>query len=136
MCILSHNIWKLLKMSHLIFFLILAFFSIFCPIENILSGNTFRPLASGFQKLAKMDHFYRFLSTQNVNARNVEWDFFCDFQTPWILTQSKSTPSKSNLSKKSATLSTKVLRLIGSEAMSEYAPEPAFHPPSRKKEKI
>ena len=27
------------------------------------------------------------LSTQNVNvarfARNVEWDFFCDFQTPW-----------------------------------------------------
>ena len=22
------------------------------------------------------------LSTQNV-ARNVEWDFFCDFQTPW-----------------------------------------------------
>ena len=28
-----------------------------------------------------------FLSTQNVNvarfARNVEWDFFCDFQTLW-----------------------------------------------------
>ena len=27
------------------------------------------------------------MSTQNVNvarfARNVEWDFFCDFQTPW-----------------------------------------------------
>ena len=37
-----------------------------------------------FQKLAKMDH----LSTQNVNvarfARNVEWDFFCYFQTPWV----------------------------------------------------
>ena len=28
------------------------------------------------------------MSTQNVNvacfARNVEWDFFCDFQTPWL----------------------------------------------------
>ena len=37
-----------------------------------------------------MDHFRHFnqlLSTQNVNvarfARNVEWDFFCDFQTLW-----------------------------------------------------
>ena len=33
--------------------------------------------------------FNQLLSTQNVNvarfARNVEWDFFCDFQTPWIL---------------------------------------------------
>ena len=32
--------------------------------------------------------FNSLLSTQNVNvarfARNVEWDFFCDFQTPWI----------------------------------------------------
>ena len=32
--------------------------------------------------------FHKFLSTQNVNvarfARNVEWDFFCDFQTLWI----------------------------------------------------
>ena len=31
--------------------------------------------------------FNQLLSTQNVNvarfARNVEWDFFCDFQTPW-----------------------------------------------------
>ena len=31
--------------------------------------------------------FNELLSTQNVNvarfARNVEWDFFCDFQTPW-----------------------------------------------------
>ena len=31
--------------------------------------------------------FYELLSTENVNvarfARNVEWDFFCDFQTPW-----------------------------------------------------
>ena len=32
--------------------------------------------------------FNELLSTQNVNvarfARNVEWDFFCDFQTPWV----------------------------------------------------
>ena len=40
---------------------------------------------SGFQKLAKMDHFFNELfSTQNVNvarfARNVECDFFCNFQ--------------------------------------------------------
>ena len=41
-----------------------------------------------FQKIAKMDQFGIFnqlLSTQNVNvarfARNVECDFFCDFQT-------------------------------------------------------
>ena len=31
--------------------------------------------------------FNKLLSTQNANvarfARNVEWDFFCDFQTPW-----------------------------------------------------
>ena len=41
-----------------------------------LSGNTVWPQASGFQKLAKMDHV-------NVArfARNVEWHFFCDFQT-------------------------------------------------------
>ena len=31
--------------------------------------------------------FNQLLSTQNINvnvARNVEWDFFCDFQTLWI----------------------------------------------------
>ena len=35
------------------------------------------------------------LSTQNVNvarfARNVEWDFFCDFQTPWLALGGKAT---------------------------------------------
>ena len=87
----AHIVWKLLKMSHL-YFWILAFSTNFCPIRADLSGNTFWPQASGFQKLAKLDHFGIFnqlLSTQNVNvarfARNVEWDFFCDFQTPWIL---------------------------------------------------
>ena len=51
-----HIVWKLLKMSHLNFFLILAFSTNFCPIKTDLSGNTVWPQASGFQKVAKMDH--------------------------------------------------------------------------------
>ena len=38
-------------------------------------------------KLVSFDIFSELFSTQNVNvtrfARNVEWDFLCDFQTPW-----------------------------------------------------
>ena len=49
-----HIVWKLLKMSHLIF-LILAFLTNFCPIKTDLSGNTVWQQALGFQKLAKMD---------------------------------------------------------------------------------
>ena len=41
-------------------FWILAFFTNFCPIKTDLSGNTVWPQASGFQKLAKMDHFWHF----------------------------------------------------------------------------
>ena len=41
-------------------FLILAFSINFCPIKTDLSGNTVWPQASGFQKLAKMDHFWHF----------------------------------------------------------------------------
>ena len=44
------------------FFLNLAFSTKFCPIKTGLSGNTVWPQASGFQKLAKMDHFVAFLS--------------------------------------------------------------------------
>ena len=66
---------------------ILAFFFIFCPIKTDLSGNTVWPQASVFQKLAKIDHCWHFLSKQDVNvarfARNVEWDFFFDFETTW-----------------------------------------------------
>ena len=32
----------------------------FWPIKTDLSGNTVWPQASGFQKLAKMDHFWHF----------------------------------------------------------------------------
>ena len=86
--LLLHSVWKSPKMSHLNFS-ILAFSTNFCPIKTDLSGNTVWPQTSDFQKLAKMTIFGIFdklLSTQNVNvarfARNVKWDFICDFQTP------------------------------------------------------
>ena len=53
----SNSVWKLLKMSHLNF-LILVFSTNFCPIKTDLSGNTIWPQASDFQKLAKIDHFW------------------------------------------------------------------------------
>ena len=46
-----HIVWKLLKMSHLNFW-ILTFSTDFSPIKTDLSGNTIWPQASGFQKLA------------------------------------------------------------------------------------
>ena len=52
-------VWKLLKMSHLNFW-ILAFSTNFCHIEIDRSGNTVWLQASGFQKLAKLDHFWHF----------------------------------------------------------------------------
>ena len=55
-----------------------------------MTVNTVWPQASDFQKLAKMaifGIFNKLLSAKNDDvarfARNVEWDFFCDFQTPW-----------------------------------------------------
>ena len=55
-----------------------------------LSGSTVWPQASFFKNSPKLTNFSIFnevLFTQNVNvarfARNVEWDFFYDFQTPW-----------------------------------------------------
>ena len=68
-----------------IWFLNLGIFHQFCLIKV---GNTIWPKASGFQKLAKLTIFGIFnevLPTVKVNgarfARNVEWDFFCDFRT-------------------------------------------------------
>ena len=54
-----HIVWKLLKMSHFNFW-ILAFSTNFCPIKTDLSSNTVWPQALGFQKLAKMHHFWHF----------------------------------------------------------------------------
>ena len=83
-CPSVHTFKKLLKC--LVW--ILAFSTNFCPIDIDLSGNTVWPQASVFQKLTKMNIFGLFnilLSTQNVNVArfvfNVEWGFFCDFQT-------------------------------------------------------
>ena len=47
--ILTHNVWKSPRMSHLNFW-ILAF----------STGNFVWPQASGFQKLAKLNHFWHF----------------------------------------------------------------------------
>ena len=52
----DHNVWKLLKMSHLKFS-ILAFSTNFCPINTDLSGNTVWQQSSVFQKLAKLTIF-------------------------------------------------------------------------------
>ena len=60
----------------------MAFSTNVFPIKIDLSGKTVWPEASGFQKLYKSD----LLSTQIIKvarfARNVEWDFFCNFKTP------------------------------------------------------
>ena len=86
-----HSVWKSPRMSDLNFS-ILAFSTYFWPIKTDLSGNSVWPQALGFQKLAKLDHFWHFLMNfcplKFVNearfARNVEWDFFCDFKTPCV----------------------------------------------------
>ena len=54
-----HSVWKSSKMSYLNFW-ILAFSANFCPIKTDLYGNTVWPQVSGFQKLAKMVHFWHF----------------------------------------------------------------------------
>ena len=86
----------------------LAFSTNFCPIKTELSGNTVWPQTSGFQNLAKLTIFGIFnelLSTQNVNvarfARNVELDFFCDFQT--LCCWTSHTPGTQSLSNKVST---------------------------------
>ena len=56
---LLHSVWKSPKMSHLSFS-IMAFSTNYCLLKIDLSGNTVWPQASGFQKLAKMDHFWHF----------------------------------------------------------------------------
>ena len=50
----------------------LAFYTNFCHIKSDLSGNIVWPQASGFQKIAKIDHFLHF---------DELCDFFFDFQT-------------------------------------------------------
>ena len=63
---------------------VLAFSTNFVLLKSDLSGtNTNWPQTSGLQNLNKMDHFGIFNENVNVArfARNVECDFFSDFQT-------------------------------------------------------
>ena len=54
------QVFKNIPKCRIWIFSILAFSTNFCPIKTDLSGNTVWPQASGFQKLAKMDHFWHF----------------------------------------------------------------------------
>ena len=51
-----HIVWKWLKISHLNF----GIFHQYLSYKSDLSGNNVWPQALGFQKLAKMDHFWHF----------------------------------------------------------------------------
>ena len=81
---LIHIVWKSPKMSHLNF------------LNYSISNNFLFYLVTLFDlKLVKLIIFGLFnelLSTQNVNvarfARNVEWDFFYNFQTQWYFSMS------------------------------------------------
>ena len=95
----NHPIMSLLKFS------ILAFSTNFCPIKSCISGNTVWKVASGFQKLAKIDYFLTFskdfLSTQNINvarfARTFECDYLGDFQSLYLLFKYSSKAKKDGL---------------------------------------
>ena len=75
-----------------LYFPILEFSTNFCPIKSDLSGYTIWLQECKLQvfkkspKLTIFGIFDQLLSTQRVNvarfARNDEWDFFCNFQTP------------------------------------------------------
>ena len=90
LCLL-HIVWIVLKMSYLIFFLFWHFPPIFVLLKLTCLLTLFDRKLQIFKNSPKFTIFGLFnelLSTQNVNvarfARNVEWDFFCDFQTPLI----------------------------------------------------
>ena len=86
-----HSVWKSSKMSYLNFW-IFAFSTNFCPIKTDLSGSHVWPQAQVFKNSPNwtiFGIFNEFSSTQNnVNvtrfASNVECDFFCELQTPWV----------------------------------------------------
>ena len=72
-------------------FRIFALSSIFCRMKIDLSGNTVSPQASGFQKIAKTNHFGHFRWTfvhskcKRSSLRSQCWmRLFYDFQTPCL----------------------------------------------------
>ena len=72
------------QIARISIFDILTFSINFFPVEIDLSGNTVQVFKNS-PKLTILGLFDELLSTQNVIvdrfARNVECDFFCDFQT-------------------------------------------------------
>ena len=67
-------------------------FSIFVQLKVIYLVTLFDCKLQVFKnslKLTIFGIFNKLLATQNVNvarfARNVDWDFFCDFQTLYVL---------------------------------------------------
>ena len=60
MLVKLHTVFENYSKCRIWIFWIMAFSINFCPIKSDLSGNTVWPHASGFQKLAKMDHFWHF----------------------------------------------------------------------------
>ena len=84
-----HIVWKLLKCHILIFEFwpfppIVVLLKLTCLVTLFLTAS-FR-FSKTRQNWPFFDIFKKLLSTQNVNlahfARSIEWDFFCDFQTP------------------------------------------------------
>ena len=87
----NHNIlFKNHQKCRILSFEFWRFSPFFCSIKSDLSGNTVWPLTSGFQKLAKIDHFGHFSinfcphsKCKCSSLRSQCWmRFFCDFQTP------------------------------------------------------
>ena len=74
-------------------FLNFGIFTNFWHIKTDLSGNIAWSQASGFK--IHFGTFNELLCTSIVNvarfARNVEWDFFCDFQTWWFCPPTRQT---------------------------------------------
>ena len=87
---------KLPKMSYLTY-LIFAFSTTFCPMKIDCLATLFdRKLlvSKNSPKWIIFGIFHQLLATKNVNvarfARNVEWDFFCEFQTLCFLSSFKA----------------------------------------------
>ena len=79
-----HIVWKLLKMSHLNY-QILAFSTKVTCLVTLFDRKL--QIFKNSPKWTTFGIFNLLLSIQNASiarfARNVEWDFFCDFQTTW-----------------------------------------------------
>ena len=78
-----HSVLKSPKMSHLIFFNFGIFHQFLTCLVTLFDLK--HQVYKNSPKYFEMNHFWHFkLTFDHSNfARNVEWDFFCDFQTQW-----------------------------------------------------